>query len=97
MSSTTEGPLMSLLLGTWVSPHSARIRLETPQALRLFSRTWRVARERLGGGRRVLRAAQLGVEPGAGVGPVALGRGQRDAEDLGGFGHRQAREEAQFH
>jgi len=41
-------------------------------------------------------AFQLGVEPGAGVGPVPFGGGQRDAESLGRLGHGQSGEEPQL-
>src|SRR5262249_35156509 len=41
-------------------------------------------------------AADLGLQPGAGEGPVAVGRARRDAEDLGGLLAGQPGEVAQL-
>src|SRR5712692_1606872 len=62
---------------------------------------------RLWGGRRLTKSEKLlpgtfaglregGEQPGAGHGPVALGRGRRDAEDSGGLLQRQTRKVAQL-
>src|SRR6187455_1147996 len=41
--------------------------------------------------------ANLSKEPGAGVSPVALGRGRRDPEHLGGFVDREAGKVAELY